>query len=536
VYRLDLPDAAAASSAMVTLYLYGAANMLFPPQRIDCRAVPVDVKKIATQTASAAASVTFPATIASPTNITSATGITVSTNSDKTGYSLSQAFPANFSSLSITAGGSVTAGTGDAYSYLTTNIGLLGANLSGVPKTGFKLASDGLASVTAWTVAITGNVTGNLSGSVGSVTNAIVLPTAPTDWITSASVSSAAVSKIQSGLSTYAGGDTSGTTTLLTRVSATAAFPTAAQVATIPTTGTINTTTPPTVGAIRTEMDTNSTRLANLDATISSRLAASGYVAPPTVVQIRQEMDTNSTKLDQTISSRMASFTYTSPVGASVNASQIGGVSATGVLIAPGVGSTAFLANAPTGSGGGGTGANPVTITIQTTAAVAIQSATVTAWMNGSISGTLATNVSGVAALSLDNGTYSVVVTAAGYQGSTSSLVVSGSTPQTYQLTAIAITPSPSGGVTGYLYTTDTTGTIIQAGVVVSIQMTRTASGQTGEAISPVVKTVTSDSGGLAQFVGLTPGATYRFSTTRGSSGATFVAGSSAFEITSAVV
>ena len=90
--------------------------------------------------------------------------------------------------------------------------------------------------------------------------------------------------------------------------------------------------------------------------------------------------------------------------------------------------------------------------------------------------------------------------------------------------------------MTGYLYTTDTTGTVIQGGVVVSIQMTRTVSGQTGEAISPVVKTVTSDSGGLAQFVGLTPGATYRFSTTRGSSWATFVAGSSTFEITSAVV
>lgn len=187
-------------------------------------------------------------------------------------------------------------------------------------------------------------------------------------------------------------------------------------------------------------------------------------------------------------------------------------------------------------TGGGGSGANPVTITIQTTASVAIQSATVTAWKNGLIEGTLATNVSGVAVLSLDNGTYSVVVTAAGYQGSTASLVVSGTTAQTYQLTAITITPSPSGGVTGYLYTTDTTGTVIQGGVVVSIQMTRTASGQTGEAISPVVKTVTSDSGGLAQFVGLTPGATYRFSTSRGSSWAAFVAGSSTFEIASAVV
>jgi hypothetical protein len=39
-----------------------------------------------------------------------------------------------------------------------------------------------------------------------------------------------------------------------------------------------------------------------------------------------------------------------------VNAGQIGGVSATGVLSSPGVGSTGFLANAPTGGGGSGGG------------------------------------------------------------------------------------------------------------------------------------------------------------------------------------
>ena len=36
-------------------------------------------------------------------------------------------------------------------------------------KTGFKLASDGLVLVTAWTVGITGNLTGNVTGSVGSI-------------------------------------------------------------------------------------------------------------------------------------------------------------------------------------------------------------------------------------------------------------------------------------------------------------------------------------------------------------------------------
>lgn len=42
---------------------------------------------------------------------TTSGNVTVGTNNDKTGYSLTQAFPTNFSSLAITAGGAVTAGT-----------------------------------------------------------------------------------------------------------------------------------------------------------------------------------------------------------------------------------------------------------------------------------------------------------------------------------------------------------------------------------------------------------------------------------------
>jgi hypothetical protein len=78
---------------------------------------------------------------------------------------------------------------GDIYSYLTTNVGALGANLSAIPKTGFKLASDGLASVSAWTVAITGNITGNLSGSVGSVTAGVTLAAAAIQAIWDAATS-----------------------------------------------------------------------------------------------------------------------------------------------------------------------------------------------------------------------------------------------------------------------------------------------------------------------------------------------------------
>jgi hypothetical protein len=67
--------------------------------------------------------------------------VTVGTNNDKTGYSLTQTFPANFSALAITAGGAVTAGTvSDKTGYTLTSgpldaagvrsaVGLASANL-----------------------------------------------------------------------------------------------------------------------------------------------------------------------------------------------------------------------------------------------------------------------------------------------------------------------------------------------------------------------------------------------------------------------
>lgn len=89
--------------------------------------------------------------------------VTVGTNNDKTGYSLSQSFPTNFSSLAITAGGVVSA---DA------------VQISGdsTAANNLEAALDGTGGVTitaALTGAITGNITGSLSGSVGSVSGAV---------------------------------------------------------------------------------------------------------------------------------------------------------------------------------------------------------------------------------------------------------------------------------------------------------------------------------------------------------------------------
>jgi hypothetical protein len=61
------------------------------------------------------------------------------------------------------------------------------------------------------------------AGVISTVTNLTNLPAAPTDWLTAAAVKADAVTKIQVGLSTYAGADTAGTGTLLTRLTATRA-------------------------------------------------------------------------------------------------------------------------------------------------------------------------------------------------------------------------------------------------------------------------------------------------------------------------
>ena len=102
--------------------------------------------------------------------------------------------PANFTATTITSGGIVQ------------------ADLQTI-KTQAVTAAAGVTFPTS--IASPTNIT---AGTITTVTTLTNLPAATTDWITAAAVSAGAVTKIQSGLSTYAGGDTSGTTTLLSRV------------------------------------------------------------------------------------------------------------------------------------------------------------------------------------------------------------------------------------------------------------------------------------------------------------------------------
>ena len=160
-YRFNLSQAD--TNANNGSYLFTATNAI-PVEKtvVFTAADPTDATAFGISRLDAAITSRM-ATFTLPTNfsslaITAGGSVTAGTVSDKTGYSLSQAFPTNFASMAITAGGAVTAGTVS-------------------DKTGYSLASGGLASVTAWTVAITGNITGNLSGSVGSVTTGVTVST-----------------------------------------------------------------------------------------------------------------------------------------------------------------------------------------------------------------------------------------------------------------------------------------------------------------------------------------------------------------------
>jgi hypothetical protein len=208
---------------MPTVNLMVVPANVFDSMVLGTDALDVSAIQFAGQTITAAAGVTVPSSIASPTNITAGTittvtsvtnavvlpssasinitgnitgnlsgsvgsvtgavgsvtsGVTVTTNNDKTGYTASTVSDKTGYSLLATTGlgnqtANITGNLSGSVGSVTGAVGSVTAAVAVSDKTGFKLASDGLALVTAWTVGITGNITGNLSGSVGSVTGAV---------------------------------------------------------------------------------------------------------------------------------------------------------------------------------------------------------------------------------------------------------------------------------------------------------------------------------------------------------------------------
>jgi len=443
-YEFDPPDAAfAAGAEWVAIRLRGAANMLpvllifeldavnyqdataFGLSRIDA-AITSRMATYTQPTGFLAA--TFPTTVASPTNITSATGVvlaatthtgaviptvtavtnavTVGTNNDKTGYSLTQAFPANFASLDINASGHVSRVV--LVDTTTTNTDMRG--------------TDGAALATNWTATRAGYLDGVLIAANYNQR---------TVSVTGSNHVAADIHELQPAVIDN------------THFAA---------------------------GAI----DANAIAA---DAIGASELAAdavteivAGMATQPQLVDLAT-MITN----DGTANARF---------------------------------STSALQNAPTGGGGGtGTGARTVTITV-TLSAAPVEGASVRLTKAAeTYVGT--TNASGVVTFNVDDGTWTVSITSPNATFAGASLVVDDAETVSYSLTAVSITPSPAGQMTGYWTCYSHLG-VVESGVSVTMQLVDVPKGSKGLALDSKTRTVTANGSGVAQFTNLFPGCRYK--------------------------
>lgn len=193
------------------------------------------------------------------------------------------------------------------------------------------------------TIASPTNITG---GTITTATNLTNLPSIPTGWLTASGIAAGALNG-KGDWSTYAGGDTSGTTTLLSRLTSTRATLLDNLDAAITTRmATFSYTTPPTAAAIVTAIMTDLLSGTDfntvgsfgklvkdyLDAAVSTRLATSGYTAPDntTIGTISTNIgangagltaigDTRLGNLDAAVSTRLATSGYTAPDNASAS-------------------------------------------------------------------------------------------------------------------------------------------------------------------------------------------------------------------------
>jgi hypothetical protein len=156
-------------------------------------------------------------------------------------------------------------------------------------------------------------------------------------------------------------------------------------------------------------------------------------------------------------------------------------------------------------SGGLGTGARTVTITVDD-GTDPLESARVR-MQKGAENYVGSTDASGVIVFSLDDGTWDVAVSLAGYQFTPTTTVVNGTEAVTLSMTALTITPSEPGQTTGYLVCYDEDG-VVEVGTSVSMAARKPGS-STGLGLDDTTRTVLSDANGLVEFANLFKGERY---------------------------
>jgi len=265
--------------------------------------------------------------LATPTNITSASGIAVSSIGNNVITALALATDAvNEIQAGLATPTNITSASGIAVSSIGANV----ITASALATDAVNEIQSGLATPTNIT-----SITGNLSGSVGSVTGAVGSVTGAVGSVTGA------VGSVTGAVGSVTGAVTVGTINAnVVNASALAADAVAEIQSGLALAATALSTTQWTNTLAANIGTTNTTVATNLDATVSSRLASASYTAPSnlTAAQIATGVWQDANAGD---------FTTASSVGKSLYHAFTAGTS---------VFTVAALANAPSGGGGGGGG------------------------------------------------------------------------------------------------------------------------------------------------------------------------------------
>ena len=143
------------------------------------------------------------------------------------------------------------------------------------------------------------------------------------------------------------------------------------------------------------------------------------------------------------------------------------------------------------------------------------------------------TNANGQVTFNVNDATWTIAITKAGYTYAGTTLVVDGDKAPTYSMTAISFTASTPGQFTGqsmgWVYCYDENGDA-ESGVTIDIQQTATPETD-GYAFDTAIRTATSDETGLVEFAGLWIGATYQVRRYSGSWHSVTIPNSSSFAL-----
>jgi hypothetical protein len=481
-YEIDIPDAALASGArFVEICLRGAANM--HPVDIEIELDAVDYQdatafglsrldaavssRMATYTQPTGfLAATFPATVASPTNITSASGVVLAATTH-TG--------AVIPTVSTVTNG-VTVGTNnDKTGYALTqafpsNFAALGITVGGAvtvgtnnDKTGYSLAVAPPTAATiadaVWDEAYNQHTTAGTFGKLMDILR-------KANYVTEGSVA--------------AGGTP---TTTVFRTDLTAATSTYDNQTLLFISGSLEGQSAP----IESYSQTNGTMTLG-DALTAAPTAGDGFVILPDHVHPISEI---------------AAALAATEVMIDLDTMIINDGTATARF------STSALQNAPTGGGGGGTGTGARTVAITVTLSAAPVEGASVRLTKAAETYVGSTNASGQITFNVDDGTWTVSITSPNATFSGASLVVDDDETASYSLTAISITPSPAGQMTGYWTCYSHLG-VVESGVSVTMQLVDVPKGSKGLALDSRLRTVTANGSGVAQFTNLFPGCRYK--------------------------